>query len=63
MTTDISTESSNMNEALRNMAIQHINDAIRDDSLIVFVGAGASINSGLPSWGSLIAQLKTDLKI
>ncbi|WP_273725678.1 SIR2 family protein [Leuconostoc mesenteroides] len=63
MITDISTESSNMNEALRNMAIQHINDAIRDDSLIVFVGAGASINSGLPSWGSLIAQLKTDLKI
>ncbi|MBZ1513180.1 SIR2 family protein, partial [Leuconostoc mesenteroides] len=45
------------------MAIRHINDAIKNDSLVVFLGAGASMNSGLPSWNSLIAELREDLAI
>lgn len=60
---DISKKFNNMNESIRNMAIHHINDAIRDDSLIVFLGAGVSMNSGLPSWESLIKQLMEDLII
>lgn len=52
-----------INGSLRNMAIRHINDAIKNDSLIVFLGAGASMNSGLPSWDSLITELREDLAI
>lgn len=28
-----------------------IRQAQRDDQLVLFVGAGVSINSGMPSWG------------
>ncbi|CUX28450.1 SIR2 family protein [Clostridium sp. C105KSO13] len=51
-----------MNEMTR-LAIRHINDAIKEDSLIVFVGAGVSANSGLPKWRELIDAFKDELKI
>ena len=51
-----------MNEMTK-LAIKHINDAIEEDSLIVFVGAGVSANSGLPKWSELIDAFKDELKI
>ncbi|EPH93303.1 hypothetical protein D922_01844 [Enterococcus faecalis 06-MB-DW-09] len=51
-----------MNNAT-NIAINHINDAVKNDSLIVFVGAGVSANSGLPSWNDLIEELKKEILI
>lgn len=31
-------------------------DAVNNNKLVIFVGAGVSANSGLPSWGSLVRQ-------
>ncbi|MCX7578929.1 hypothetical protein D0502_05985 [Leuconostoc falkenbergense] len=42
-------------------ALVAINREARDNSLILFVGAGVSINSGYPSWNSLIEKLREDL--
>lgn len=41
--------------------IQHIQDACKQDKLVIFVGAGVSANSGVPLWGKLIESLKQDL--
>lgn len=41
--------------------IQHIQDACKQDKLVIFVGAGVSANSGVPLWGRLIESLKQDL--
>lgn len=49
-----------MNDTTK-IAIRNINDAVKNDSLIIFVGAGISINSGLPSWRELIEELKKDI--
>ncbi|MDT2746572.1 SIR2 family protein [Vagococcus fluvialis] len=41
--------------------INHIINAMNDNSLIIFVGAGISANSGLPSWNQLIGELRKEL--
>lgn len=46
-----------------NLSIRHLNEAIKDDSLIIFVGAGVSANSGLPNWSQLIEEFKSDLNM
>lgn len=46
-----------------NLMINEIINAMNDDSLVVFVGAGVSANSGLPTWNKLIDQLRLDLGI
>ncbi|MGQ2285597.1 SIR2 family protein, partial [Leuconostoc pseudomesenteroides] len=42
-------------------ALGAINSEAKDDSLILFVGAGVSINSGYPSWNSLIENFREEL--
>lgn len=49
--------------SMKSLAIQNINNAIKDDSLIIFVGAGVSANSGLPKWSDLISEFKGDLNL
>lgn len=39
----------------------HIQEASRQGKLVVFVGAGVSNNSGVPTWGTLIKALKDEL--
>lgn len=46
-----------MSDEYRNR-VAAINRAIEKDDLIIFVGAGVSMNSGYPSWDSLINELK-----
>ncbi|GBG94034.1 hypothetical protein LFYK43_04930 [Ligilactobacillus salitolerans] len=46
-----------------NMALKHINEAARNNSLILFVGAGVSKNSGLPSWSELINVFKEEMDL
>lgn len=41
--------------------LSHIQRASRENRLVVFVGAGVSTNSGLPSWNELIDALKREL--
>ena len=41
--------------------LSHIQEASRDNRLVIFVGAGVSMNSGIPSWNSLIDVLKQEL--
>lgn len=41
--------------------IKHIKEASLQGRLVIFVGAGVSANSGVPTWGSLIDQLKKEL--
>lgn len=43
--------------------IKHIVDAMNQDKLIIFVGAGVSKNSGLPNWGELIEEFKDELNL
>lgn len=40
-----------------------IRQAQRDDQLVLFVGAGVSINSGMPSWRKAIGEIQKHLKI
>lgn len=44
-------------------AIDKIKDSIMNDSLVVFVGAGISAESGLPKWSELIESMKDDLSV
>ena len=37
--------------------ILHIQEASKQDKLVIFVGAGVSTNSGVPMWGKLIESL------
>lgn len=46
---------------IRSQAIKNLAEAMNDDELIIFVGAGVSANSGLPSWSELIKELKSEL--
>lgn len=48
---------------IRNQAIKNLVEAMNDDELIIFVGAGVSANSGLPSWSELIKELKSELSL
>ena len=41
--------------------LSHIQEASRENRLVIFVGAGVSMNSGIPSWNSLIDELKQEL--
>lgn len=41
--------------------IQALKDARDKKGLVIFVGAGISMNSGLPSWGSLIKNFAQEL--
>ncbi|WP_266365393.1 SIR2 family protein [Tellurirhabdus rosea] len=43
--------------------IENIQKAIESKKLVVFVGAGVSMNSGLPSWNELVKQLKYGIGI
>lgn len=50
-------------DELTTLAIKDIGNAAKDNSLIIFVGAGVSKNSGLPSWGELIQSFKDELHL
>lgn len=52
-----------MSFELRGNAMNNIINAMNDDSLIVFVGAGISANSGLPVWNDLINEFKIELSL
>ncbi|MFI3236599.1 MAG: SIR2 family protein [Lachnospiraceae bacterium] len=39
-----------------------IKKAILENKLVLFVGAGASLNSGIPLWGDAIEQIKVNLE-
>lgn len=41
--------------------LSHIHQAYRDNRLVIFVGAGVSRNSGVPTWNELIAAMKSEL--
>ncbi|MED2032150.1 SIR2 family protein [Bacillus thuringiensis] len=41
--------------------IKKIKEASENNKLVVFVGAGVSANSGIPTWGELIAEMAKDL--
>lgn len=43
--------------------ISAIKDAISKQKLVVFVGAGASIEAGVPSWNELIKTIKEEIDI
>ncbi|MDR4944169.1 SIR2 family protein [Bacillus sp. FSL M7-0884] len=47
----------------RNADIEAILEAIEKKQLIVFIGAGVSANSGLPSWGELVHKFAKNLGI
>lgn len=40
-----------------------IREAQKNNQLVLFVGAGASIDSGMPSWGQAIEEIKKHLQI
>ncbi|MDM5431106.1 SIR2 family protein [Bacillus mycoides] len=42
-------------------SIRKIKEASKSNKLVVFVGAGVSANSGIPTWGELIAEMSKDL--
>lgn len=49
-----------------NSCINHIlkiQKAIRENTLVVFIGAGVSANSGVPTWGNLINKMASELNI
>lgn len=52
-----------MQSQISKQAIKHIIEAMNDDSLIIFVGAGVSANSGLPNWDQLIYKFREELLI
>lgn len=49
------------NQFLRNISV--LKKAINERKLVVFVGAGLSIDSGIPTWTRLIDELKKDISI
>lgn len=46
-----------------NLSITQLKKSIKENSLILFVGAGISANSNLPTWGELIQSLKKELNL
>ena len=55
-----------MSNELKNFtltSIRNIQKAIENNKLIVFVGAGVSRNSGIPTWEELIKELAKDIGI
>ncbi|MED3799128.1 SIR2 family protein, partial [Lysinibacillus capsici] len=43
-------------------SIKKIKEASENNKLVVFVGAGVSANSGIPTWRELITDMASDLK-
>lgn len=43
-------------------SLQMILEAKNNDRLVIFVGAGVSANSGIPTWGTLIAKIAEKIK-
>lgn len=43
--------------------ILHLQEAMKQNRLVVFVGAGASASVGVPTWPSLIQSFKTELPV
>lgn len=43
------------------LSVSQIKKSIKENSLILFVGAGISANSNLPTWGELIQSFKKEL--
>lgn len=41
--------------------LERLQQASRENKLVVFVGAGVSVNSGIPAWPELIAAMKEEL--
>lgn len=46
-----------------NMDVKKVIQAMNNDSLVLFVGAGISKDSGLPLWNELTKELKDDLNL
>lgn len=44
-------------------SLLHINEAIKQGRLVVFVGAGVSTNSGVPVWSHLIDDMKAECNL
>lgn len=42
-------------------SIKKIKEASKNNKLVVFVGAGVSANSGVPTWGELVKEMAKDL--
>jgi len=49
-----------MMDKLQFLHILHIQKASRQGRLVVFVGAGVSKNSGVPTWSTLIQEMKNE---
>lgn len=45
------------------LSVSQIKKSIKENSLILFVGAGISANSNLPTWGELIQSFKKELDL
>ena len=45
------------------LSVSQIKRSIKENSLILFVGAGISANSNLPTWGELIQSFKKELDL
>jgi hypothetical protein len=43
--------------------IKNIRNAIDKNKLVVFAGAGISIDAGIPNWGTLIDEMKSEMAI
>ena len=43
--------------------IKFLRNAIDTNKLVVFVGAGISVDAGIPKWGALIDELKSEIEI
>ncbi|MFK7946716.1 MAG: SIR2 family protein [Saprospiraceae bacterium] len=41
--------------------LKRLNEAYKRNNLVIFVGAGVSMNSNIPSWGSLVNELAKEL--
>ena len=42
--------------------IRQIKQAMRQNKLVIFAGAGVSKSAGVPLWGELIDELKKELR-
>jgi hypothetical protein len=52
-----------MDESFILTSIRKIKEAIDNNKLVLFVGAGVSANSGLPTWGKLVQSFADELSI
>ena len=50
-------------EEIYSLSVSQIKKSIKENSLILFVGAGISANSNLPTWGELIQSFKEELNL